>query len=119
MLGDVIDASRELLSGSQVAPRIRFAPGDVLDFSEVDTKWYVRLEVSDRPGVLAAIAAAFGDAGVSIKQVWQEGRGDRAVLLLVTHEAPEGRQRAAIESLRELDIVAEVSAVIRVESDEA
>ena len=119
VLGDVIDASRVLLSGSQVAPRIRFAPGDVLDFSEVDTKWYVRLEVSDRPGVLAAIAAAFGDAGVSIKQVWQEGRGDRAVLLLVTHEAPEGRQRAAIESLRELDVVAEVSAVIRVEGDEA
>jgi homoserine dehydrogenase len=119
VLGDVIDAARELLSGSQVAPRIRVAPGDVVDFSEVSTKWYVRLEVADRPGVLARIAAAFGTANVSIKSVRQEGRGETATLLLVTHEAPEANQQAAVGALRRLSVVREVAAVVRVQSDEA
>jgi homoserine dehydrogenase len=118
VLGDVIDAARELLSGSQAAPSIRFSAAEVLDFAEVATKWYLRLEVIDRPGVLARIAAAFGDHQVSIKSVWQEGRGDRATLLMVTHEAPEERQRRAVAALRDLDVVAEVAAVLRVESED-
>jgi homoserine dehydrogenase len=118
VLGDVIDAAREIMAGSQVAPRIRFAPGDVRDFKEIGTKWYVRLDVADRPGVLAQIASTFGDADVSIKSVWQEGRGDQATLLLITHEAPEGRQRVAVDALRSLDVVERVAGVIRVESDE-
>jgi homoserine dehydrogenase len=119
VLGDVIDAARELLSGSQVAQRIRVAPGEVVDFSEVSTKWYVRLEVADRPGVLARIAAAFGTATVSIKSVRQEGRGETATLLLVTHEAPEANQQAAVSALRRLSVVREVAAIVRVQSDEA
>jgi homoserine dehydrogenase len=118
MLGDVIDAARELMAGSVVAPPMRFAPGEVLDFEQVSTKWYLRLEVLDRPGVLAKIAAAFGDAGVSIKSVWQEGRGDRAMVLLVTHEAVEASQRRAVAALRDLDVVAEIPSILRVESDE-
>jgi len=118
VLGDVIDAARERLAGAQVAPRIRFAPGLLVDFGDIPTKWYVRLDVADRPGVLAQIAGAFGEAGVSIRSVWQEGRGDRATLLLITHEAPERAQQAAVDALRDLDVVAEVAAVIRVESPE-
>jgi len=114
VLGDVIDAARELLSKSQVAPSIRFAPADVVDFGEVPTRWCLRLEVADQPGVLARIAAAFGDAGVSIKSVWQEGRGDGATVLLVTHTGPEGHQRVAAAALRALDVVFEVASVIRV-----
>jgi homoserine dehydrogenase len=56
---------------------------------------------------------------VSIRSVWQEGRGDRATLLLVTHEAAERSQRQAVEALRSLEPVQEVAAVIRVEGDEA
>ena len=102
-----------------MSPRIRFAPGALMDFGDVPTCWYIRLEVADRPGVLAQIAGAFGEADVSIRSVWQDGRGDRATLLLVTHEAPERAQRAAVDSLRGLDVVAEVASVIRVESDES
>ena len=60
-----------------------------MDAAEVPTRWYLRLEVADKPGVLARIATAFADAGVSIRSVWQEGRGDEATLLIVTHEALE------------------------------
>lgn len=118
VLGDIIDAARELLARAQVAPRIRFAPGRLRDFGEIETKWYVRLEVADAPGVLAQIAGAFGEAGVSIKSVWQEGRGDDATLLLITHDALESNQRAAVGALRSLDVVTEVAATIRVQSNE-
>ena len=119
VLGDVIDAAREILAEAQVAPRIRFSPGALLDFGEVETKWYMRLEVADEPGVLASIAGVFGDAGVSIKSVWQEGQGDEATLLIVTHRAPEAQQQAAVAALRDLHTVRSVASVIRVESPEA
>lgn len=118
VLGDVIDAARVHLSGSRVAPRIRVEPGDVVDFGTVDTQWYVRLEVVDSPGVLAQIAGAFSKAGVSILSVRQEGRGDSATLLLVTHTAPEAAQQAAVEALRSLAAVESVASVIRVESED-
>ena len=117
VLGDVIDAARELLSGSQVAPRIAFGVGEVAPFDDVPTRWCLRLEVEDSPGVLARIAAAFGDAGVSLRSVWQDGRGDRATLLLVTHHAPEAAHRSAVATLTALDVVAEVASTIRVEGD--
>jgi homoserine dehydrogenase len=119
VLGDVIDAARELLAGAQVAPRIRFASEALADFADVATKWSVRLMVDDEPGVLAQIAAAFGEADVSIKSVWQEGQGSEATLLIVTHGAPEGRQRVAVDALRHLEAVRDVESVIRVESDDA
>lgn len=114
VLGDVIDAARELLAGTQVAPRILFGDGSVLAFDQVPTQWYSRLEVVDSPGVLAKVAGAFGEADVSIKQVWQEGRGDDATLLLITHEAAEVSQRRAVELVAALDVVKQVSATIRV-----
>ncbi len=118
VLGDVIDAARVHLSGSRVVPRIRVEPGDVVDFGTVDTQWYVRLEVVDSPGVLAQIAGAFSEAGVSILSVRQEGRGDSATLVLVTHTAPEAAQQAAVEALRSLAAVESIASVIRVESED-
>jgi len=117
VLGDVIDAARGLRSGSQVTPRISLRPGSVVDAAEVPTRWYLRLEVADKPGVLARIATAFADAAVSIKSVWQEGRGDEATLLMITYEAPDRQQRAAAAALASLDVVEEVAAAIRVEGD--
>lgn len=118
ILGDVIDASREMLAGAQVSPRIRLSPAELVDFADVATKWYLRLEVDDRPGVLARVAGAFGDSDVSIKSVWQEGEGSEAVLLIITHRATERKQRAAVDALSRLDAVRSVAAVLRVESDE-
>ena len=118
VLGDVLDAARKLAVKTPVQPPIRFAPGTVIDFEEVMTKWYLRLEVADLPGVLAQIAATFGHHNVSIKSVWQEGRSDAATLLLVTHDARERDLRSARDALAGLDVVRQVAAVIRVQSDE-
>lgn len=114
VLGDVIDAARETLAGAQVAPRIRFSPADLIPFTDVTTRWYVRLQVNDQPGVLAQIASGFGDAGVSIRSVRQEGVDDEAALIVVTHSAAESAQRSALASLKAIDEVIEVASVIRV-----
>ena len=119
VLGDVIDAARVVLAGAQAAPRIKFSSAELADFGTVPTKWYLRLSVADEPGVLARIAGVFGEAGVSIKSVWQEGEGSEAMLLIVTHRAPERQQREAVDALRLVDAVREVAATIRVESPDA
>jgi len=114
VLGDVVTAARELLADAPVAPRVRIGAGEIRDFGRVSTSHYVRLEVEDAPGVLANIAGTFGEAGVSIKSVWQEGRGDRATLLLVTHAAPEAAHRKALDQLAGMPPVRQVAAVMRV-----
>lgn len=119
VLGDVVTAARELLANAPVAPRVRVGAGDVVDFGAVDIEQYVRLEVEDSPGVLAAIAGIFGDAGVSIRSVWQEGRGEGATLLLITHKAAESAHRKALDRLDDLDVVRQVAAMIRVVGDSA
>ncbi len=118
VLGDVIDAARDLLAGTRVAPRVKLGEGAVVPFGEISSKWYIRLEVADAPGVLAQIAGAFGEHGVSIMSVWQDGRGDDATLLLVTHESPEAAHQAAVAALDGLEAVKQVAAVIRVISPE-
>jgi homoserine dehydrogenase len=114
VLGDMIDAARETLAGAQVAPRIRFSPGEIVDFEYMSTEWYVRLVVDDKPGVLATIASIFGDAGVSIRSVRQEGAETEAALIVVTHRASERAQRAAVDALKGIDDVIDVGSVIRV-----
>jgi len=119
VLGDVIDASRVMLAGAQVATRIMLAPGRIVPFEEVRTEWYMRLMVDDRPGVLATIAAGFGETGVSIRSVWQEGVDSQASLIVVTHAAFESDQRAALATLKQIPEVLEVAARIRVLGDES
>lgn len=118
VLGDMIDAGRELLAGTAATPKVQFQNSPVLDFSQVATSWYLRLEVDDSPGVLATVAGIFGQHGVSIGSVWQEGRGDDATLLIITHAAPESEMRAALDELSSYEAVSQVAAAIRVYSDD-
>ncbi len=114
VLGDLITSARERLAGTRVKSRIRFGTGRLRDPAKIKSRWLIRLTVADRPGVLARIASVFGDRDVSISSVWQEGRGDEATLLLVTHESPEDRFYEAAAQIARLSVVAEVCSVIRV-----
>jgi len=114
VLGDIITSSRELLAGAQAPPRVRFGPGRLREFENVETSWYLRLEVVDRPGVLAQIASVIGSNNVSIESMVQLGRDDEATLLFVTHPAPEIDHRTAMEALAALDVVRQVASIIRV-----
>jgi homoserine dehydrogenase len=92
---------------------------DLPFFPDADmvSRFYLRLRVDDQPGVLARISALFGDEGVSIESMVQEGRGDEAELVLVLHPVREAQFFAALNRIRELSVVAGEPSVIRVEGE--
>lgn len=114
VLGDIIEAARELLAGAQVPPRVRFASGRIREFSSIDSSFYLRLEVVDEPGVLAQIASIIGDNEVSIESMVQIGRGETATLVFITHPSSESNHQSAISALADLEVVRQVAAAIRV-----
>jgi homoserine dehydrogenase len=118
VVGDLIEAARNLRHGGRSAGAARARARRVLPIDEMTGQHCILLRVDDRPGVLAAIAAAFAEHDVSIKSVWQDGYGLEAHLVLVTHRAAERSLRACAEALRALPAVREVASVIRVEAGE-
>ena len=84
------------------------------NISEEKKTGVIRLSVNDEPGVLAKISGTFGENNVSIESVIQEGRGDKAELVLVTHEAPEKDIKNSIDQISALDSVTTVTSTLRV-----
>jgi homoserine dehydrogenase len=83
----------------------------------VSSSFYLRMSVADRPGVLARIASAFGDEGLSIRSVVQSGSGDEARLVLIIHSGREDRMDAAVKRLGALEVVRGEPVVLRVLGD--
>ena len=84
---------------------------------ETLTRYHVAIDVDDRAGVLATVATAFAEQGVSIQTVRQEGRGAEAQLVVVSHEATDAQLSATVQHLRGMDMVREVTSVMRVEGE--
>src|SRR5439155_13793852 len=88
VLGDLIDAAHNLgIGGRGRAPVLGRAAIRPID--EMSSQYYVNMEVSDRPGVLAAVARIFAEHGVSIKRMEQVGLGDEARQVVITIQAKE------------------------------
>ncbi|MBM3673578.1 MAG: homoserine dehydrogenase [Actinobacteria bacterium] len=119
VLGDLIDASKNLASGARGATIGVLARKPIVPIDEVESQFYLQLEVADRPGVLAAIAEQFGTHAVSIRSMQQMGIGDDARLVFVTHLAREADLRATVHALRDVDAVHRVGSVLRVLGDES
>ena len=113
VLGDLIDASANLRKGSSASVGT-LAAVPIRPIDESACEYYLNLEVADRPGVLAAVAGVFGRHGVSIRTMEQEGLGDEARLIFITHEAREADVQATLRDLRELDVVDRVVSLLRV-----
>jgi len=118
VVGDLIEIVRNRRDGGRSPGVVAHAGRRIKPIDEMSAQYYVLLQVEDRPGVLAAIAHAFGEHHVSIKYVWQEGRGEEAQLVLITHRATERALQACIHALRGIDTVTKVQSVLRVEGDE-
>ncbi|MBO8142410.1 MAG: homoserine dehydrogenase [Firmicutes bacterium] len=117
VVADLIDAVRRRRSGNGHF-RVSGEALAVRPIEETVSRYYVSLKVVDQPGVLASIAAAFGEEGVSIGSVIQKGRLEDPVdLVFVTHEVKEEYIRRALEKIGRLPVVRYVSNVIRVEAD--
>ena len=117
MLGDLVDASRNLRAGAP-APAPKRTSTTVRPQSEMRSAFYLSMDVADRPGVLAAVATIFGEHDVSIRAMEQGGLADEARLIFLTHTAREGDLLATIDELRMLQAVDRVSGVLRVIGDE-
>ena len=115
VLGDLVTVARNRLAGTRGAGESAYAAREVLPMGQTRTKYHVAIDVDDRAGVLAAVALAFADHDVSIQTVRQEGRGDDAQLVVVSHAATDAQLAATVEQLRGMDIVREVTSVMRVE----
>src|SRR5262249_34128982 len=118
VLGDLVDAAKNLVEGRKGATIGTLAQKPICDIGDVSSQFYLHTEVADRPGVLAAMAPKFAEHGVSIKSMQQQGIGDDARLVFVTHRAREADVRATVRALRDVDAVHEVAAVLRVIGDE-
>ncbi len=117
VLGDLVTVARNQLAATRGAGESAYADRAVLPMGETLTRYHVAIDVDDRAGVLAAVAAAFAEHGVSLRTVRQEGRGDDAQLVVVSHEATDAALAATVEHLRGMDMVHEVSSVMRVEGE--
>ena len=119
VVSDVIEVTHNLNAG--VANRIPLHFGTALPIrpmSALETRYYVRLWVADRPGVLAKIAQVFGDHAISIASCIQKETDETAgtaELVIVTHQAREADMEAAVEEFHGLEIVRELANVVRIE----
>ncbi len=111
VLGDVVS----VMTGGARPP----APPLALELIEdVESAFYLHLDVADRPGVLASVTRVLGERDVSIKSVVQRGMGERARLVMVTHPVLESRMRAAVEEVAQFDFVRSPPRAIRVIEEE-
>jgi homoserine dehydrogenase len=114
VLGDVVAVARNRLSGGREPAVTAYADLPVLDVAGARTRYYMHLDVADKTGVLARVAEVFAEHEVSIETLRQDGHGDDASLLVVTHEATEGELAATVAALAELDVVRAIASVMRV-----
>ncbi len=117
VLGDLVTAARNRVTGGLGPGESTYSNLPVLPIGDAMTRYYVNLSVADRPGVLASIATAFSDNGVSIQVVRQDGKGDAAGLVVRTHRASDAALRRTVDRLHELDTVRQVLGVMRVEGE--
>ena len=116
VLGDLVSAARNRVSDVRGAGQSVHAQCEVLPMGDTLTRYHIGVDVDDRTGVLAAVAQEFSRHGVSIQTVRQEGRGDDAQLVVVTHTARDADLAATVTGLAGMEMVREVSSVMRVEA---
>lgn len=115
VLGDLVAVARNLMADSTAPATSDYAQLKVANIGHSKTRYLIRLDVADKPGVLANVASTFAANNVSIHTVRQKGRGDDADLTIMTHKATEEALSKTVKSLQALDIVRNVASVIRVE----
>ena len=113
VLGDVIDAAVNLRKGTHGTIGT-FARVPVLPIDETSSQYLIGLDVEDKPGVLHAITGVFASHGVSIRAAEQEGIGQDARLVFITHRAKESDVQACVSEFRKSPAVRRASGLIRV-----
>ena len=121
MTGDLVMAARNRVLGSRAPKESKYAQLPIAPMGVIETRYYVSMDVADKPGVLATVAAEFAKREVSIAEVRQEGvvgEGGRRIgarVVVVTHTATDAALSETVDALAELDVVQGVASVLRLE----
>jgi homoserine dehydrogenase len=120
VLSDLADAALDLAHGCshRVPAFVGGGNGGVVSLDEVVSRYYLRLSVVDRPGVLARVSSVLGRAGIGISSVIQpEGHeGESVPLILMLHDSTNATVRRSLSAIRKLSVVKDEPVLIRVET---
>jgi len=119
VIADIVSLVWDTVHGVGSRTQWRLEPGKVVKpMSEIETRYYLRMSVADRPGVLAQITKVLGDHQISISSVIQK-ETDRAAktaeIVIMTHPAQEKAMQQALEKLTQLTVVKKIGNFVRVE----
>lgn len=117
ILGDLVAVARNKLAGGSGPAESDYADRKIVKIGDTKTRYLIRLNVADKPGVLEGVAHVFASHKVSIQTVRQSGAGDKAELVVMTHISKESALSATVKDLSKLDSVTDVASVIRVEGE--
>ena len=121
--GDLVMAARNRVLGSRGPKESRYARLPISPMGLISTRYYVSMNVADKPGVLSSVAAEFAKREVSIAEVRQEGVADEggrrvgARIVVVTHTATDAALSETVRALADLDVVQSVTSVLRLEGN--
>jgi homoserine dehydrogenase len=118
VVGDLVTVARNRVAGRRGVGESVYAQLPTLSPDLAETRYFIKLQVADQPGVLATIAGVFAEQGVSIQVVRQDGAGQDASLVIRTHLATEKKLSDTVRALASLDCVTSVRGVMRVEGEE-
>ncbi|OSC30647.1 homoserine dehydrogenase [Mycobacterium vulneris] len=119
--GDMVMAARNRVLGSRGPKESKYAQLPIAPMGFISTRYYVSMNVADKPGVLSSVAAEFATREVSIAEVRQEGVADEdgrrvgARIVVVTHSATDAALSETVDALADLDVVQSVTSVLRLE----
>ncbi len=120
VVSDITAAANNIITGKLNTPGVKFgAPKRIKPISEIETRYYIRMNVEDKPGVLAQITRVLGDRAISISSVIQklvEEKTQTAEIVIMTHPARESDMQQALQQMANLPVVREIGNFIRVES---
>jgi homoserine dehydrogenase len=120
VVADVVAAAQDILAGGSSRTRWRLESGkSIKPMAELVTKYYLRLNVTDQPGVLAQVAQVLGGHLISISSVIQKAAdsvAQTAEIVIMTHPAREAAMQQALAELEHMVVVKEISNFVRVEA---
>ena len=120
VIADVVSAARDIVTGAGSRARWRLEPGKkIKPMAELETRYYLRLNVADQPGVLAKVAEVLGGHKISISSVIQkaaDAAAQTAEIVIMTHPAKEAAMQQALGEVEHLAVVKAISNFIRVEA---
>ena len=117
VLGDLVAIARHKVLGGIGPKEGDYASLKIAAIGQTKTRYLIRLNVADKPGVLESVAHVFASHGVSIQTVRQSGIGDKAELIVMTHSSTELALATTVKELGKLPVVTDVASVLRVEGN--